>query len=366
VVSGAIGGGAFFFRGGPEEAAEQAYAPTFYPGVGSVNEARPLTLAVGQELLDIDFNLQLVRTSRITGRVTNPDGAATTSGMVTLMPDGATTTGGRGQIGVNHVSRIDWNGSFSIVNVPPGRYMLRARSEHNGTVHYASQLLSVAGGDLTGVTVILSAGATISGTVAFEGGQAPPDLTQIRIASPATDGITFGPNPNARVDRDGNFTIGGIPPGPHWIRPSGGLRGWALKSVVVEGREMVDTPIDLRSGQTLSDLKVTFTNKLSIVNGTLTDERGTAITDFTVLAFPVDGSLWRPQARQIMTARPDQNGQFQIRGLPPGEYYLTTIDPSEQGEWFEPAFLEEHRRGASRISLGDGDVKTHDFRIRTQ
>ena len=85
-----------------------------------------------------------------------------------------------------------------------------------------------------------------------------------------------------------------------------------------------------------------------------------------MLAFPTDSLLWRPQARQIATARPDQTGKFQIRGLPPGDYYLATVDPAEQGEWFEPAFLEEHRIGAARISLGDGDVKTHDFRISTR
>ena len=92
-------------------------------------------------------------------------------------------------------------------------------------------------------------------------------------------------------------------------------------------------------------MTLVFTDKLTEVNGTLTDDRGTPITDYTVLAFPADASLWRPQARQIMTARPDQNGRFQIRGLPPGDYCLATVDPAEQGEWFEPAFLEQQRSG---------------------
>ena len=68
-----------------------------------------------------------------------------------------------------------------------------------------------------------------------------------------------------------------------------------------------------------------------------------------MLAFPTDASLWRPQSRQIMTARPDQTGQYRIRGLPAGDYYLATVDPSEQGEWFEPAYLDEHRAGAARV-----------------
>ena len=85
--------------------------------------------------------------------------------------------------------------------------------------------------------------------------------------------------------------------------------------------------------------------------------------DYTVLAFPTDDRLWRPQSRHIMTARPDQNGKYQIKGLPPGEYYLAIVDPAVQGEWFEPAFLEQHRPGATRISLGDGDVNTQDFKV---
>jgi hypothetical protein len=82
-----------------------------------------------------------------------------------------------------------------------------------------------------------------------------------------------------------------------------------------------------------------------------------------VVAFPADPSLWLPQARHIITARPDQNGRFQIRGLPEGDYFLATVDPAEQGEWFDPIFLEQHRAGAARLSLGEGDVKTHDFTL---
>jgi hypothetical protein len=88
------------------------------------------------------------------------------------------------------------------------------------------------------------------------------------------------------------------------------------------------------------------------------------VTEFTVLAFSTDASLWRAQSRQIMTARPDQTGMFKIRGLPAGEYYLATVDPSEQGEWFEPAYLDQHRQGATRVTLADGDVKTQNFRVR--
>ena len=61
-----------------------------------------------------------------------------------------------------------------------------------------------------------------------------------------------------------------------------------------------------------------------------------------------------------------EHGRFQMRGLPPVDYYLVTVDPAEQGEWFEPSYLDQHRLAGARVVLGDGDIKTHDFRVSTR
>src|SRR5205823_2015738 len=167
--------------------------------------------------------------------------------------------------------------------------------------------------------------------VMFEGTNAP-ELSQVRLTAPSADGGgSLGPNPNARVAKEGTFTLEGVSTGAHLIRQAGQLRGWTLKSVIADGRDVTDTPIELRSGQQLNNVAVVFTSKQTEINGTVTSEQGQPITDFTVLAFGVDPNLWRPQARQIATARPDQTGKFQIRTLPPGTYYVVTVDPAEQG-----------------------------------
>jgi len=348
--------------GGGDDQEQMNYAPTYYPGVTAVEQARPITLGVSQEALEISFNMQLVRTSRLSGHVTNPDGTATTAGNVNLMPDGS---GRGGQIGQNYGGRVQWDGAFSIANVPPGRYVLRARSADSETPQFAMQPITLDGSDIDGLAVMLSAGATLTGTVIFTPGQsAVPDATQVRITAPSTDLSSFGPQPNARVDKDGRFTLSGVPAGTHLVRSNGNLRGWTLKSVTVAGRDVTDTPIDVRSGQTLSNVTIAFTDKINEISGTITTTTGVPMPDYTVLAFPTDQSLWRPQARQIATTRPDQTGKYRLRGLPPGEYYVTTVDPAEQGEWFEPAYLDEHRPGASRLTLGDGDVKTQDFKVK--
>jgi hypothetical protein len=109
---------------------------------------------------------------------------------------------------------------------------------------------------------------------------------------------------------------------------------------------------------------VTFTDAINEINGAITDERGTPVTVYTVLAYSTDSAYWRPQSRHIATARPDQTGRFTIRGLPPGSYYVATVDPAQQGEWYDAAYLDEHRFGAARVTLGEGETKTQDFRVR--
>jgi hypothetical protein len=350
-------------RGGPDDQNQLMYAPTYYPGVASPNEARAVTLGVSQEVSGIDFNLQLVRTSRVSGHVENPDGSWAAAGTVNLMAQGPTRNGA----GNNYGSRIGWDGQFSISNVPPGLYTLRARNNDRDAPLSAAQPLAVSG-DLASVAVVLQTGGSLSGTIVFQPGSTPPpaDLTQVRLNAPAADPEdNVGPTPNPRVNKDGTFTMDGVTAGAHFIRANGGpLRGWTLKTVTIDGRDVTDTPITVRSGQKIGNVVVTFTDKVSEINGTVTDDQNVPVTEYTVLAFSTEPSLWRFQSRHIMTARPDQTGTFKIRGLPSGEYFLATVDPGEQGEWFEPAYLDQQRQGAARVTLSDGDVKTQSFRVK--
>jgi len=361
------GGGfaAFGAAGAADEQDQLMYAPTYYPGVGSAAEARAITVGVSQDVGDIDFSLQLVRTARVSGRVENPDGSRLAQGNVNLTPRGNARAGG---LGNNYGGRIEGDGQFSINNVPPGQYTLRARNNDRDAPLSTSQPLSVSEGDLSNVLVVLQTGGSLSGSIVFQPGATavPGDVTQVRITAPSTEpDDNIGPTPNPRVNKDGTFTIDGVSVGAHLIRPNGGggLRGWTLKSVAIDSRDVTDTPIEIKSGQKINNVVVTFTDRVNEIDGSVTDARGTPVTEYTVLAFTTNSALWRPQSRQIATARPDQTGMFKIRNLPAGEYYVVTVDPSEQGEWFEPAYLDQHRAGAVRVTLGEGDVKTQDFRV---
>src|SRR6185436_5298899 len=201
MFAGRGGGRGFAPAPGAGEQEQTNYAPTYYPGVPSVNEAKPITVGLSAEVLDINFNMQLVKIARISGHVANPDGTMVTSGNVNLAPE---NMAGRGaQLGVNYGGRINWDGAFTIANVPPGRYVLRARADDSETPLFSMQPLSLNGEDITDLSVVLSGGASVAGLVTFMPGTTnPPDPTQIRLVAPSTDQSDFGQQPNARVDKD--------------------------------------------------------------------------------------------------------------------------------------------------------------------
>ncbi len=369
--AGAVNGAAVV-ADGAIDSAPTAYAPTYYPGVASLADARPVTVGLSAEVLEINFNVLLVRTARVAGRVLNPDGSVPRTGNVNLT---STSSMGRPGPGMVFGSRIQADGSFAIPNVPPGAYVLRARSNTGGAERgrgdrgaatlellYASMPVSVAG-DVEGLVVTLAAGGTISGSITFDGGSADPSLRsdQFRVAVSPVD-EEGGPNGRTRIDRDYQFSIEDVPAGLQQVRVNL-PRGWMVKSITLGGQDITDTPFELRGNETLSGMRVLITNRLTELNGTIRDARGTPVTDYTVLAFSENPTYWRPLSRHITTVRPDQTGRYQMRGLPPGTYHIAAIDPVQPGEWYDPAFLETQRARSERVTIGEGEARGVDLRI---
>jgi hypothetical protein len=53
--------------------------------------------------------------------------------------------------------------------------------------------------------------------------------------------------------------------------------------------------------------------------------------------------------------RPDQQGRYEIKGLPPGDYLAVALNYVEEGVWNDSEYLESIRRFAQKVTLHDGD-----------
>jgi hypothetical protein len=140
-----------------------------------------------------------------------------------------------------------------------------------------------------------------------------------------------------------------------------------LKAVTLNGDNITDKPIEFKGTEEITGLQILVTDRVTEVNGKVTDAKGEPTRDYTVIIFPEDSSKWGFPSRYIRSGRADQDGLFKIRALPADEQYLAVaVDYLEDGEGGDPEFLQQMKDRATRLSIGDGETKALDLRLITR
>ena len=340
------------------------YAPTYYPGTGSVTEAQPVSLDIGAEA-SISFALMPVRTARVSGRALSSTGGPLSNGRVMLL---AADSPGVAAAAFGAAGRVGQDGAFAIPNVAPGSYTLTALSGAGRNAgpdsERGSAPITVTGENLTGITVTTSRGAVLTGTVGAEwGSSAQPPVRGLQVtAQPVPFERGLGSRP-ARVDADGTFTLTNLF-GPSLIRVSGLSPEWIVDAIVVAGSDVTDTPYDFQPNELIERAEIVLTDRITQVSGTVLNGDGMPASDVTVVVFPDDERKWAPPSRYVKSARPDQQGLIKIVGLPPDDRYLAVaVDYLEEGGAADPEFLSLIRNRATRFSLEDGASATVDLTL---
>ena len=404
-----------------EQEAAVAYAPVYYPGTPTPSQASPVTLAIAEERNGVDFRLTLVKTAKVAGSVQSPGGALPQGTQITLMQaDQGPAVPGSTQ----NTTRVNQDGTFSFREIPPGQYRVMARGTVRvvdpnapadagrggrgggpggqgpggrggpggqiAQVLWGSADVGVNGEDVNGVMIALQEGMTVTGRVAFDSSAAlNPDLTTVRInLTPrgAQQGPEFGIPPTS-VDATGRFVVKGVLPGKYTINANvqgagrggaaaggGGGRGgaaaatttptvnWTLKSAVIGGRDALDFGLVVEPNQDVTGTLL-FADKTQEVSGTIQDTLGVPTADYFIVLFSADKSYWVPQARRIQSVRPGTDGKFTFRNLPPGDYRLTAVTDMEQGEQFDPNFLEQLASVSVPVLVREGEKKVQDIKV---
>jgi hypothetical protein len=64
-------------------------------------------------------------------------------------------------------------------------------------------------------------------------------------------------------------------------------------------------------------------------------------------------------ARKVQrTIRPDLDGRYQSRGLPPGNYVAVAVESIESGGEWDPAFQQQMRAKGKTFHLAEGESAT--------
>ena len=360
------------------------YSPTYYPGTPNGAEAQRIALGAGEEKGNADFGLAPVKLAKVTGSVIGSDGKPVEGAMINVAPRNSSEMAFPNPFGG---SRTDRNGNFTLPNVAPGDYTLRASGMRmivsggeggdnmvfttrinmgggDGQTEFGAVPLSVNGEDVANVMIVTSKGTTASGHVTWEGGSKPTNTATVRISAVSTesDGPVALAGGSAAVATDGAFEIKGIA-GQRLFRATGLPQGWLLKSVKVNGQDITDTGIEVKSNEPVTGLDVVLTSKTTEINGSVKSGNEQA-SDYTVVIFAEDASKWTaPMTRFVTGTRPNQDGRFQVKNLPAGSYYAVALDYIAQGEWNDPDVLERLVEKATRFTLEEGKVETLDLKL---
>ncbi|MCR4376009.1 MAG: carboxypeptidase regulatory-like domain-containing protein [Acidobacteria bacterium] len=355
------------------------YAAVYFPGTTQPGMARVVAVGASEEQLGVDFQLQRVPLSRVTGLTLAPAGVAVTNVQLRLI-DRLAAGPGTPQM----AARSTREGTFTFPAVPPGQYQLVATlsvavprpagagglsSGSTARRLWAQADVQVDAGYAPSITLSLQDGMTVSGALAFDGAAPlPPQLNRVRL--------TLAPHGQAMTSRglsaitaiaeaNGRFTFTGVTPGQYRIRASG-APGWTLKTAIADGRDALDYWVEVKPGENVANVSVGFGDTSTDLKGRLQSAFGQPTADYTVIIFPADPRYWVPLARRMRSTRPSTDGAFAFNGLPAGEYRLAAVTDVDAGAWYDPALLQELLPASVSVRLIDGQPVVQDLRVSGQ
>ena len=345
------------------------YPLTFHPAADSPGTATGISLASGEERTGIDIQLHPVRTVRLSGRVTWQGEPASGESLRLLRGNRGEWLGGIEE----PVTVTDSDGRFSFPAVPSGMYRLRneaavarrsASSQLQENIRWLENAVVVGDADIDDLTVALRDGFRVSGRLEFDGStRRPPQdrlkvqLIQVEAADPETSQRL--PNPVTQVDEGGVFSTAGLKPGRYYVRVPEPPEGWALRSVLHQGRDLSIVPLEV-SNEDISGVVLQFTDRISRLSGVVESRDGQADQYAEVLLFPTDANRWTDTGMLppgFWRSRPNLEGRYSIGPLRSGSYYIVAIPDEQSEEWRDPSFLERLARLATLVTIVEGDQK---------
>lgn len=365
---------------------------TYYPSATSPRSATPIHIAAEEELSDINITLIKRSTHTVSGTVLSRRSQRAVAGVRVRLrnredqdlpfsvgaDDRFTATDEQGRFSFDQVMDGDYIISVGGGNLqgmprpiamaqgPAGPAQLPPRLRDMGQMpgplaRPQTQLLiekqqevTVAGSDVGGLSIELSEGGRVSGTITIEGeGQLPQRLIVTSEMRPGER----RPGAFVRPDPDGTFTISGLPEGPLSldviISPPQRLY---VKSITAGGVDIRREPLMIGDGTEIRDVQIVLSSDVATLTGRVLSEDGTPLQGATVLLAPAEGNVG-PMGRGRLIAVTNSGGRFMI-AAGPGEYRAVVWSS-------RPPSNEEALRAlaakAPRLSLQAGERKDLDL-----
>jgi hypothetical protein len=384
-----------------EDGRLSVFADACYSSAPNLQGAQLVRVTSGQERSALNLVLRIVPSVRVSGVLTGP--AHRIAGMgVHLYP----AVPGESSI-TNAIEAAntltDLTGAFGFIGVPAGSYVVRVvytpaaqfeesfpqqmlddliargiavpaefmnRAPSQAPTEpalWATAPINVGDSDVNGVSLVLREAFRVSGRLVFEGTQPHPAIDRMAMATLNFEsldpvGSSTYAQARGRVAADGTFSAPTVVPGRYLLTMQGGWPGWTVKSIVANGRDLFDDPLDVTGGD-VTGVVVTLTDRPSELSGTVRNDSGVFDVRARVLIFPAERARWTQTSggRRLSNQAVSKDGTFSARGLPAGEYLVVAVGSQAIVNWQDPRTLDALSRVASRATVRDGERRSIDL-----
>ncbi|MBV9225482.1 MAG: carboxypeptidase regulatory-like domain-containing protein, partial [Acidobacteriaceae bacterium] len=329
---------------------------TYYPGTTALPGATPIEIKAGQDMTGMDIRMQSAQTYHIRGKVVGniPEGSTEHASINVSRRDEQSFAFFGG------ASNIKPDGSFDMPGIAPGSYTLNYFIMSGRIRSAGHQDVDVGAGDVNGVVLALQTPGSMRGVVKLEGtpqaNASTVDVANIHISlSPSDFARMMGPPPNAKVAKDGSFTLDNISPGKYFVQANA-PKGTYLKSIRYGASEVLGKELDL-SGGAGGEIEVVYRYGPGEVDGTIQQaQNGTNTTPSApsaqILLVP---DVLNADGSGVRFGNTNSDGSFSMTGVPPGHYRAYALEAIDSEQTQNPDVLKQLEQKGMDVEVKEND-----------
>ena len=229
---------------------------------------------------------------------------------------------------LNVVSGSNTRGEFVIEGLIPGRYRVYMFPNQANELRAEQLSFDIVDQDITGLTLRLAKGASITGVVVLETEDktALAKLAELQLRAFSTaSGATVSSSGTSRIARDGSFHMGGLGPGTHNLMLAAGFsafppKGFSIMRIEREGIALRN--LEIKDGEQVAGVRVIMAYGTATIKGIVKLENGSLPEGSRIYVRMTKPGEAFSMMRPIIV---DARGQFLVEGVAPGTYELQAM-----------------------------------------
>jgi hypothetical protein len=293
------------------------YGQTFHPSTTEELEAKLIEVTEGSETTNVDvtlrrtLNLVTVYARVVDGETGKPVPNAM-YGLQKVRKDGDSSTTG---FAANHL------GEIRIENLPRGKYALFLDPSPGSDVYSEPVRFEVVDQDIKDLVIKTTSGSSVSGVVVLDGvdsklAASRPGEMMIFAQTESKDRYTHGSSPNATVNRDGSFRVGGLRPGVVHFSVWGRRQGvtFEISQIERDGVALQPGGVEIKAGERIKGLRLIVKARTGQIRGVVKLENGQVAFSYVNVMLKKIGDMGG------MSVQADDRGRFISEPMAAGVY----------------------------------------------